>query len=106
MRILSIETSCDETAIALVEASGGIKKPHFKVLQNIVSSQVALHAPFGGVVPNIAKREHIKNLPTIFGQLDILPSTTHAVREGKTWASAPERPSEGEYRACNPSPFS
>ncbi len=69
MKILSIETSCDETAIAMVEASGGLKTPRFKVLKNIVSSQVALHAPFGGVVPNIAKREHLKNLPLIFSTL-------------------------------------
>ncbi len=69
MLILAIETSCDETAMALVEASGGIKHPRFKVLQNIVSSQVALHTPFGGVVPNIAKREHIKNLPIVYRQV-------------------------------------
>ncbi|MCL4403840.1 tRNA (adenosine(37)-N6)-threonylcarbamoyltransferase complex transferase subunit TsaD [Patescibacteria group bacterium] len=69
MKILSIETSCDETAIALVEASGGIKRPRFKVLKNAVSSQVALHAPYGGVVPNIAKREHIKNLPIILSEV-------------------------------------
>jgi N6-L-threonylcarbamoyladenine synthase len=69
MLILAIETSCDETAMALVEASGGIKDPQFKVLKNIVSSQVALHAPFGGVVPNIAKREHIQNLPIVYRQV-------------------------------------
>ncbi len=69
MKILSIETSCDETALALVEASGGMKNPSFTVLKNIVSSQIALHAPFGGVVPNIAKREHLKNLPLIFNAL-------------------------------------
>ncbi len=69
MKILSIETSCDETAMALVEASGGLRRPHFEVLKNIVSSQVALHAPYGGVVPNIAKREHIKNLPIIFERI-------------------------------------
>ena len=66
MKILSIETSCDETSIAFVEASGGIKAPRFSVLQNVVSSQITLHAPFGGVVPNIAKREHLKNLPLVF----------------------------------------
>ncbi len=69
MKILSIETSCDETSIALVEASGGIKAPRFSVSKNIVSSQIALHAPFGGVVPNIAKREHLKNLPILYRQI-------------------------------------
>ncbi len=71
MKILAIETSCDETAIALVEAKGGIKKPQFKVLENIVSSQIAIHRPFGGVVPNLAKREHIKNLPKLYKSLVI-----------------------------------
>ncbi len=69
MRILAIETSCDETALALVEASGGLKAPRFRVLENIVSSQIAVHAPFGGVVPGLAKREHIKNLPVVFAKL-------------------------------------
>jgi N6-L-threonylcarbamoyladenine synthase len=69
MKILAIETSCDETSVALVEASGGLRKPRFKVLKNIVSSQIAIHRPFGGVVPNLAKREHQKNLPKIFHKL-------------------------------------
>lgn len=56
--ILAIETSCDETAAAIVEKdNGGVR-----VLSNIVSSQIALHAPFGGVVPNLAAREHTKNI--------------------------------------------
>ncbi|MBI2100339.1 MAG: tRNA (adenosine(37)-N6)-threonylcarbamoyltransferase complex transferase subunit TsaD [Candidatus Vogelbacteria bacterium] len=62
MKILAIETSCDETAISVVAASGGFKKPQFKVLSHLISSQVKLHAPYGGVVPSLAKREHSKNL--------------------------------------------
>src|SRR5690349_8498969 len=69
MRILAIETSCDETAMAVIEAQGGLKEPQFKVLENIVSSQIKIHRPFGGVVPNLAKREHLKNLPIIFKQI-------------------------------------
>ncbi|MCP6720164.1 MAG: tRNA (adenosine(37)-N6)-threonylcarbamoyltransferase complex transferase subunit TsaD [Patescibacteria group bacterium] len=69
MKILAIETSCDETAIALAEASGGLRAPRFKVTKNIISSQVEIHRPWGGIVPNLAKREHIKNLPTIFKRL-------------------------------------
>lgn len=65
MRILAIETSCDESAIAIAEFSGTRKHPHILVRANIVSSQVALHAKFGGVVPNLAKREHQKNLVPI-----------------------------------------
>jgi len=71
MKILAIETSCDDTAIALVEASGIISGPKFKILKSIVSSQIEIHRPWGGVVPNLAKREHIKNLPKIFDKLKI-----------------------------------
>lgn len=69
MRILAIETSCDETALALVEASGGLRAPRFRVIKNVVASQSALHAPWGGVVPMLAKREHIKNLPQVLGKV-------------------------------------
>lgn len=69
MKILSIETSCDETAIALIEARGGLEKPRFKILKNLVASQIKIHQPFGGVVPNLAKREHLKNLPILLKKL-------------------------------------
>ena len=69
MKILAIETSCDETALSIVEATGGVKKPRFNVLKNSISSQIAIHRPFGGVVPNLAKREHIKNLPKLLRQV-------------------------------------
>ncbi|MBI5401721.1 tRNA (adenosine(37)-N6)-threonylcarbamoyltransferase complex transferase subunit TsaD [Candidatus Wolfebacteria bacterium] len=69
MRILAIETSCDETAMALIEAKGGLTNPQFKILKNLVASQIKIHAPFGGVVPNLAKREHIKNLPILLKKL-------------------------------------
>ncbi|BCX16308.1 MAG: tRNA N6-adenosine threonylcarbamoyltransferase [Candidatus Parcubacteria bacterium] len=65
MRILAIETSCDETALALLEAKGGINQPFFKVIKSFVSSQIKIHAPFGGVVPALAKRQHLKNLPLL-----------------------------------------
>ncbi len=69
MKIIAIETSCDETAIALVEASGGLKSPKFKILKDFVASQIKIHQPFGGVVPNIAKREHLRNLPILIGKI-------------------------------------
>ncbi|NOY35835.1 MAG: tRNA (adenosine(37)-N6)-threonylcarbamoyltransferase complex transferase subunit TsaD [bacterium] len=62
MKILAIETSCDETAISIVEAKGNFKNPRFEILSNVVASQVKLHAKWGGVVPNLAKREHQTNL--------------------------------------------
>ena len=69
MKILAIETSCDETGIALLDARGGIRAPKFSVLENLVSSQIPIHRPFGGVVPNLAKREHLKNLPILFEKM-------------------------------------
>ncbi|MBX4210894.1 tRNA (adenosine(37)-N6)-threonylcarbamoyltransferase complex transferase subunit TsaD [Candidatus Parcubacteria bacterium] len=65
MKILAIETSCDETAISIIEASGAVLKPEFKVLGNAVLSQI-IHKEYGGVYPNLAKREHEKNLIPIF----------------------------------------
>jgi len=62
MKILAIDTSCDDTCISLIKA----KNHNFKILSNIVSSQVKLHAKYGGVYPFLAKREHQKNLPIVF----------------------------------------
>jgi N6-L-threonylcarbamoyladenine synthase len=53
MTILAIETSCDETSAAVVRDG--------RILSNAVSSQIALHAEYGGVVPELAAREHLKN---------------------------------------------
>ncbi len=64
MIILAIETSCDDTGIALIKATGK-KRPKIKVLSNIVSSQVEIHKKYGGVYPLLAKREHEKNLPIV-----------------------------------------
>jgi len=73
MKILGIETSCDETAVAIVEATGTRTRPHFRILSNVVSSQVKLHAKYGGVVPNLARREHEKNLvPVLLTALEKL----------------------------------
>jgi len=57
--------------MAVVEANGGLKKPRFKVLKNIVSSQIEVHRPYGGVFPTLAKREHIKNLPLVLDDLGL-----------------------------------
>ncbi|MDB5238276.1 MAG: hypothetical protein JWM46_546 [Candidatus Kaiserbacteria bacterium] len=63
MKILSIETSCDETAVCLLEATGDFDADFsYKVLGNALFSQAHLHAQYGGVFPNLAKREHAKNL--------------------------------------------
>ena len=68
MKILGIETSCDETAVSVVDGSGVLEAPEFKVLSSVVSSQMKLHAEWGGVVPMLAKREHQKNLVPVLEQ--------------------------------------
>ena len=64
LTILAIETSCDDTCIAVVEIKEE-KKTSFKILSNIISSQIEIHKKFGGVFPTIAKREHLQNLPVV-----------------------------------------
>lgn len=61
MIILGIESSCDETAAALVRHDG-------LVLSDVVSSQIKLHAPYGGVVPEIASRAHMTNIAPVLAQ--------------------------------------
>jgi len=68
MIILGIETSCDETAVSIVEAEEDLEDLRFKVLGSAVNSQIEMHREWGGVVPNIAKREHQKNLPIVLEQ--------------------------------------
>ncbi|MDO8676202.1 MAG: tRNA (adenosine(37)-N6)-threonylcarbamoyltransferase complex transferase subunit TsaD [Candidatus Azambacteria bacterium] len=66
MYILGIETSCDDTAAAVIEAKGGLNNPSFSVLSNISYSQVAIHKKFGGIVPNLASRAHLEKIaPTV-----------------------------------------
>jgi N6-L-threonylcarbamoyladenine synthase len=65
MKILSIETSCDETAVSIVEATGGLASPTFVVLGNALFSQIDIHKEYGGVFPMVAKREHAKKLPLL-----------------------------------------
>ncbi|MBI4088568.1 tRNA (adenosine(37)-N6)-threonylcarbamoyltransferase complex transferase subunit TsaD [Candidatus Kaiserbacteria bacterium] len=62
MRILAIETSCDETAIAILDCEGDEQSARFCVLGNALLSQVEIHKEYGGVFPSLAKREHAKNL--------------------------------------------
>ncbi|MBL4907172.1 MAG: tRNA (adenosine(37)-N6)-threonylcarbamoyltransferase complex transferase subunit TsaD, partial [Sneathiella sp.] len=61
MIVLGLESSCDETAAAVVTAEG-------KILSNVVLSQVEEHAPFGGVVPEIAARAHVTQMDRLVAQ--------------------------------------
>jgi N6-L-threonylcarbamoyladenine synthase len=65
MITLGIETSCDETALCLLE----MKDSRYRVLANIIHSQIDIHREFGGVFPMLAKREHIKNLPILYEKI-------------------------------------
>ena len=67
MRVLGIETSCDETAVAVYETGRGL-------LAHEIFSQVALHAPYGGVVPELASRDHLRKLPSLLRK--VLPLRT------------------------------
>jgi N6-L-threonylcarbamoyladenine synthase len=95
--ILGIESSCDETAAAVVRAGG-------EVLANVVASQMKLHANYGGVVPELASREHLRNIVPVvqaameqagleFADLDAIavtegPGLAGALLVGITYAKA------------------
>ena len=93
MKILGIETSCDETAIAIIDIASPKQRPLIKILSNVVLSQVPLHIKFGGVVPNLAKREHQKNL---------VPVLLEALKEAKFFhkqkKAAPAKTNEAKSR--------
>jgi len=61
MRVLGIETSCDETAAAVVATTGDQAKP-WVIQSNVVASQAEIHREFGGVVPEIASRQHVRDI--------------------------------------------
>ena len=69
MKILSIETSCDDTSISIMEAKGSITNASFKILAHSSNSQIKIHIPYGGIFPALAKREHLKNLPILLEEV-------------------------------------
>jgi N6-L-threonylcarbamoyladenine synthase len=75
MVILAFETSCDETSVAVVREG--------RILSNVVSSQTEIHAEYGGVVPELAARAHLKNLLPVarkaFHDAKVTPAEIHAV---------------------------
>ena len=66
MKILAIETSCDETAISIVETHESAD--NLQVLSDMVMTQIDIHKEYGGVFPALAKREHAKNLVPLFAE--------------------------------------
>jgi len=69
MTTLGIETSCDETALALIETRGQGETFECRVIASLVHSQAELHSAYGGVFPTLAKREHGKNLVPLLHKL-------------------------------------
>ena len=74
MLILSIETSCDETAISIIETVGDFPDAKYEILGDALFSQIETHAEYGGVFPTLAKREHIAT---------ILPMLEKALKEAR-----------------------
>lgn len=93
MRILAIETSCDDTGVTIFKGKGSARSAFFEILLNLVSSQT-IHAKYGGVFPAMAKQEHIKNLPLltefalkkIKGKIDAIAVTSGPGLEPCLWS--------------------
>ncbi|MBF0282915.1 MAG: tRNA (adenosine(37)-N6)-threonylcarbamoyltransferase complex transferase subunit TsaD [Magnetococcales bacterium] len=82
MRLLGIETSCDETAAAVVDSVAG-------VLSNVVHSQVEMHALYGGVVPELASRAHIRNIGPVIAAALRQADTPVAALDGVAVTAGP-----------------
>lgn len=85
MRILSIETSADETAVSLVKATGDFPTASYEIAGNALHSQVALHTQYGGIFPAMAKREHAKAiiplLQTTLTEAELLHTSSHSLTQ-------------------------
>lgn len=82
MRVLGIETSCDETAVAVYDSEAGL-------LADILFSQVAVHAEYGGVVPELASRDHVRKLLPLIRQVLMSSHSTPADIDGVAYTSGP-----------------
>ncbi|MCB1686135.1 MAG: tRNA (adenosine(37)-N6)-threonylcarbamoyltransferase complex transferase subunit TsaD, partial [Pseudomonadales bacterium] len=82
MLVLGIETSCDETGIALYDGARGL-------LADVLHSQVGIHAPFGGVVPELASRDHIRKLVPLVRQVLEQADATLGDLTGVAYTSGP-----------------
>ncbi|MBL8679296.1 MAG: tRNA (adenosine(37)-N6)-threonylcarbamoyltransferase complex transferase subunit TsaD [Myxococcales bacterium] len=66
MRVLGIESSCDETAASVVDVSDDLSRA--TVLSDVIATQIAVHAPYGGVVPELASRAHLRAISPVIKQ--------------------------------------
>ncbi|MGD1086905.1 MAG: tRNA (adenosine(37)-N6)-threonylcarbamoyltransferase complex transferase subunit TsaD [Verrucomicrobiota bacterium] len=85
MNLLALETSCDETAAAVVRDGA--------VLSNVIAAQTALHSEYGGVVPELATREHLRNLPPVARQALARAGLTAAQLDAVAATQGPGLPS-------------
>lgn len=83
MLVLGIESSCDETAVALIEDAAGQTAP--RVLSSVISTQIPLHRLYGGVIPELASRNHSSNLPGVLQEA--LQSANRSIRDVDVFAS-------------------
>ncbi len=82
MRVLGIETSCDETGVAVYDTERGL-------LADVLYSQVAIHAEYGGVVPELASRDHVRKTLPLIDQALSEAAITRAEIEGVAYTAGP-----------------
>ena len=82
--VLALETSCDETSVAIVRDRS--------VCSNVVSSQIAVHQPYGGVVPEVASRRHVELINPAIAQAFQEAGLGWSDIDGIAATCAPERP--------------
>lgn len=82
MRVLGIETSCDETGVAIYDSESGL-------LGHALFSQVDLHADYGGVVPELASRDHVRKLLPLVRQLMAKTNTRPSDLDGVAYTAGP-----------------
>jgi N6-L-threonylcarbamoyladenine synthase len=83
MKLLAIESSCDETGVAIVAVDASAETMNIQVLAHALNSQASIHAQYGGVFPTVAKREHAKNA---------VPLLISALRDAQMLSEVSERP--------------
>ena len=82
MLVLGIETSCDETGFAIYDSERGL-------LAHCLYSQVALHAEYGGVVPELASRDHVRKILPMFNQVLAEAGITKQALDGIAYTAGP-----------------
>lgn len=82
MRVLGLETSCDETGVAVYDSESGL-------LAHVLYTQIALHAEYGGVVPELASRDHVRKLLPLINEVMAASGSTAADIDGIAYTSGP-----------------